>query len=85
MEPKANALLLLATMLPIEIHLEKVQEAITAYNINSNQENADLLRMTLQGAMIWLINDGKIDKAIKMTEEIEKIQKNEKLFNIDKN
>ena len=41
--------------------------------------------MTLQGAMIWLINNGKIENAIKMTEDIEKIQKNEKLFNIDKN
>ena len=76
---------LLATMMPVEILLEKVESAISDYKINSTNETRDALVVALHMTLINVMNDGKIENAEEMSKRLSQMENRQKLFEIPKN
>lgn len=85
MSSKASALLMLSALIPIETHLEKLQECINKYVLDNSQENKDNLNSSLHATIICLMTNGKIENALRMAEDIDKLEKTQSLFKAEKN
>jgi hypothetical protein len=80
-----STITLLATMMPIEILLEKVESAISDYKIDSTDANKTALVAALHMTLINVMNDGKVENAEEMSKRLSQMENRQKLFEIPKN
>lgn len=76
---------IMATMIPTETLIEKLESAITDYKLGINKNAKEQLIVALQMTIINMMNDGDITKAFKMSEDINQMQERDKLFQTPKN
>lgn len=80
-----STITIMATMLPTEILIDKLETAIHDYKLGIDNDAKDKLVVALHIILLNIINDGNIDKAIEMSKHINQMEKREKLFETPKN
>lgn len=80
------AITIMASVMPTEILIEQLEDAIRNYKLGINNNDArNKLVFALHMILLNIINEGSIDKAAEMSKRINQMEQRDKLFQTPKN